>query len=118
MSKKPNEEAVRELAYRLWEQRGRPLGRSEEDWFAAEKRLSGDAAANSRIVDDSVKASFPASDAPSTQLGDQPPSNAEEKWAAADAARKKRRGKKTPEDAVRAQDGQGNGRDERRGAPR
>jgi hypothetical protein len=120
MSKQPNEEAVRELAYRLWEQRGRPHGRSEEDWFAAEKRLAGDSGASSRGVDESVKESFPASDAPASNLPDQPPVNAEEKWAAAEAARKKRRATKKKaagDETARAQTGQGNGRDERRGSP-
>jgi hypothetical protein len=28
------------LAYRLWEQRGRPYGSPDVDWFAAEKALS------------------------------------------------------------------------------
>jgi hypothetical protein len=119
-SKKPNEEAVRQLAYRLWEQRGRPHGRSEEDWFAAEKRLGGASAADSRGVDESVKESFPASDAPASKLPDQPPVNAEEKWAAAEAARKNRRATKKKavgDDASRAQSGQGNGRGERRGSP-
>ncbi|HEX5046101.1 MAG TPA: DUF2934 domain-containing protein [Gammaproteobacteria bacterium] len=96
MSKKPSEEEVRQLAHRLWEQRGRPQGRSEEDWYAAEKRLSGEGAADSRAVDESVKESFPASDAPGSNLPDQPPANAEEKWAA--AARKKRPKKKSAND--------------------
>lgn len=94
MSKKPSEEAVRELAHRLWEQRGRPHGRAEEDWFAAEKRLRGEGAADSRAVDESIRESFPASDAPSNSPPDQPPVNAEEKWAAAESARKKPRAKK------------------------
>ena len=96
MSKHPNEEAVRELAHRLWEQRGRPHGRPEEDWFAAERRLRGEGAADSRAVDESSKESFPASDAPSSNLPDQPPVNAEEKWAATDSARKKGRARKNP----------------------
>jgi hypothetical protein len=29
-----------QLAYDLWERRGRPLGSPEVDWFAAEKALS------------------------------------------------------------------------------
>jgi hypothetical protein len=29
------EEAIRRLAYELWEQAGRPDGRSDEFWFAA-----------------------------------------------------------------------------------
>lgn len=98
MSKKPSEEAVRELAYRLWEQRGRPRGRGEEDWLAAEKRLRGEGAADSRAVDESIKESFPASDAPSSSPPDRPPVNAEEKWAAADSAREKRRAKKNASD--------------------
>ena len=27
------------LAYELWEERGRPSGSSEEDWFRAERQL-------------------------------------------------------------------------------
>ena len=27
------------LAYQLWEERGRPLGSSKEDWFQAEQQL-------------------------------------------------------------------------------
>ena len=30
-------EFVAKLAYKLWEQRGRPLGSPEVDWFAAEQ---------------------------------------------------------------------------------
>jgi Protein of unknown function (DUF2934) len=30
---------VEKLAYQFWEQRGRPLGSSEEDWFRAEQEL-------------------------------------------------------------------------------
>ena len=30
---------IEELAYRLWEERGRPLGSPEEDWFRAEEFL-------------------------------------------------------------------------------
>lgn len=32
-------EIVRELAYQHWENRGRPLGSPEVDWFAAEEAL-------------------------------------------------------------------------------
>jgi hypothetical protein len=118
MTKKPDEQAVRELAYRLWEQRGCPDGRSEEDWLAAEKRLSGEGAADSRAVDESIRASFPASDAPSTHLPDQPPVNAEEKWAAAESAPKKRRAKKTAGDEpARTKTGQNDGRGEGRRTP-
>jgi len=35
----PEEEAVRALAYRLWEQRGKLDGLAEQDWFEAERQL-------------------------------------------------------------------------------
>jgi hypothetical protein len=38
--KTPHPEAVRELAYWLWEQAGRPEGQSERFWVAAEDKLS------------------------------------------------------------------------------
>ena len=85
----PDQNSVRELAYRLWEERGRPQGRPEEDWYAAERRLS-DPAARSKLVDEAVKESFPASDPPATGLPDEPPANAEEKWAARSATRSRK----------------------------
>lgn len=36
-----DDEDVRVLAYRLWEDDGRPQGRSEEFWFRALDQLSG-----------------------------------------------------------------------------
>jgi hypothetical protein len=30
---------IEKLAYQFWEERGRPLGSSEEDWFRAERQL-------------------------------------------------------------------------------
>ena len=30
---------IEKLAYQFWEERGRPLGSSEEDWFRAEREL-------------------------------------------------------------------------------
>ena len=84
--------SVQQLAYELGEKRGRPEGSAEEDWYAAERQLGR---SQSRAVDESVKESFPASDSPASGLPDEPPVNAEEKWAAADAvqqAEKKRRG--------------------------
>jgi hypothetical protein len=66
----------RELAYRLWEERGRPHGRPEEDWFEAERRLRSDQhEAESAAVDEAVRGSFPASDPPSTNVPDKPPVN-------------------------------------------
>ena len=38
------EQRIREWAYRLWEEAGRPHGRSEEFWFAARNEIEGDAA--------------------------------------------------------------------------
>ena len=35
-------------AYQLWEQRGRPWGTAEIDWFAAEREISEDHHANSQ----------------------------------------------------------------------
>ncbi len=32
-------EFVAKLAYKLWEERGRPLGSPEVDWFAAERTV-------------------------------------------------------------------------------
>ena len=32
-------EFVAKLAYRLWEERGRPFGSPEVDWFAAERAM-------------------------------------------------------------------------------
>jgi uncharacterized membrane protein len=43
-------------------------------------------AAQSNAVDESVEQSFPASDPPASHLPDDPPSNAEAKWAAARTA--------------------------------
>jgi hypothetical protein len=74
----------RELAYRLWEERGRPVGRPEEDWFEAERRLlSGQHEAESAAVDEAVRESFPASDPPSTNVPDKPPVNARKRRASA-----------------------------------
>ena len=68
----------RELAYRLWEERGRPLGRADEDWFEAERRLrSGDHDAESKTVDEAARESFPASDPPSIHIPDKKPVNSD-----------------------------------------
>ena len=34
-------EFVAKLAYRLWEERGRPFGSPQVDWFAAERAMYG-----------------------------------------------------------------------------
>jgi len=73
----------RELAYRLWEERGRPVGRPEEDWFEAERRLLSDQhEAESAAVDEAARESFPASDPPSTGVPDRPPVNGRKRKAA------------------------------------
>ena len=81
----------RELAYRLWEERGRPEGRAEEDWFEAERRLrSAQHQAESAAVDEAARESFPASDPPSTHVAGQAARQREEAQglgAAAAAAR-------------------------------
>lgn len=92
-----DKKTVQQLAYELWEKRGRPDGSADEDWYAAEHELGG---GRSRGVDESVRESFPASDPPASGMRDEPPANAEEKWAAAGAAgqqaeRKSRAGKRS-----------------------
>jgi len=37
---RPLHEEIAQRAYELWEQRGRPNGSREEDWFRAESELS------------------------------------------------------------------------------
>ena len=37
----PTHEDVARLAYRLWEERGAPIGSPEVDWARAEEELSG-----------------------------------------------------------------------------
>ena len=72
----------RELAYRLWEERGRPQGRPDEVWFEAERRLRSDQhEADSAAVDEAARESFPASDPPSPGLPDRPPVNAKKRKA-------------------------------------
>jgi hypothetical protein len=91
-----DEQAIRRLAYELWQARGCPEGSAAADWFAAERRLSGQQRADSRAIDEAAKESFPASDPPAPPLPDKPPANAEEKWAAAEVAESRSRGKKPP----------------------
>ena len=71
-----------ELAYRLWEERGRPEGRPDEDWYEAERRLRSDQHdSESAAVDEAALESFPASDPPATGLPDKPPANARKRKA-------------------------------------
>jgi Protein of unknown function (DUF2934) len=87
MNMQPDHRDIRELAYSLWEQRGKPEGGDQKDWFEAERLLGVQPRIDSQRVDESVRESFPASDAPATGLPDKPPANADEKWAAADSAK-------------------------------
>ncbi|MHB1303070.1 MAG: DUF2934 domain-containing protein [Acidiphilium sp.] len=50
-----DEQEVRDLAYRLWEEAGKPEGRHDEFWHKARERLAEQSTADS----------FPASDPPS-----------------------------------------------------
>ena len=93
MNRQPDPQAVRDLAYSLWEQRGKPEGDAQEHWFEAERLLGGGRRTDSQRVDESVRESFPASDAPASGLPDKRPANADGKWAAADAAKQPRKGR-------------------------
>jgi hypothetical protein len=91
MNRQPDPQAVRDLAYSLWEQRGKPEGDAERFWFEAERLLGAQPRTDSQRVDESVRESFPASDAPASGLPDKRPANADSKWAAADAAKQPRK---------------------------
>ena len=91
----PDQQRIRDLAYRLWQQRGCPQGRPDDDWFAAERQLSGQKAES--LIDEAAKGSFPSSDPPATGLPDNPPANAEEKWAAVKAKRSRKKRTKSSE---------------------
>ena len=43
-------EFVEKLAYKLWEQRGRPLGSPDVDWFAAEQAVYASLVASGMIT--------------------------------------------------------------------
>jgi hypothetical protein len=108
MRPRVDEQKIRELAYRIWESEGKRSGCSEDDWFRAENQLLSAELASHQPgpsgVDESVKESFPASDAPSSHLPDEPPINADAKWAAAAAAAEEaQRMEAQPDQALSAQ---------------
>ena len=87
MSPRPDPEAIRMRAYELWNARGCADGYAEEDWFQAERELLDEqnpavTPSPTQAVDESVQGTFPASDPPASRIPDEPPVNAEEKWAA------------------------------------
>jgi hypothetical protein len=96
MNRQPDPQAVRDLAYSLWEQRGKPDGDADGHWFEAERLLGAGRRTDNQRVDESVRESFPASDAPASGLPDKPPANADSKWAAADAAKQPRKSRVRP----------------------
>ncbi len=103
MSANISSDAVRELAYQLWQERGGAGGSPEDDWRRAEEILSEEQRASvqdsalqqvaggappeqtksAADVDRAVEESFPASDPPAVHVNDEPPVNANAKWRAA-----------------------------------
>ncbi len=78
-------QSIAELAYHLWNARGRPHGSEEEDWLEAERQLSAaeDAGPESGGSDDAITRSpreiLPASNAATSSIPDAPPSNPKDK---------------------------------------
>jgi hypothetical protein len=87
-----SKKSIAELAYQLWNARGRPHGSEEDDWLEAERQLTTAPQADRNgggredDIDDSLKDTFPASDPPASHIPDLPPSNAADKWSAAGKA--------------------------------
>jgi hypothetical protein len=83
MSTQPEVDAIQAMAYRIWEERGRPADSSDDCWREAEQRCREEHGKSAKATDDALKASFPASDPPASHLPDEVPVNAEDKWVAA-----------------------------------
>jgi Inner membrane protein YgaP-like, transmembrane domain len=62
--------------------------RARPETIAEPPVVSPRASTHTTRLDDALEGSFPASDPLASQLPDEPPSNAEEKWAAANASAK------------------------------
>jgi hypothetical protein len=78
-----SKQSIAELAYHLWNARGRPHGSEEEDWLEAERRLAAakqadrDGGGREETADATPKGGFPARDpAAAARPVDSPPSNA------------------------------------------
>ncbi len=50
----PTEQDIRERAHRLWEQAGKPEGREEEFWHAAEQKLRNEDKSNTLRTPDTL----------------------------------------------------------------
>ncbi|MGT2502105.1 DUF2934 domain-containing protein [Bradyrhizobium guangxiense] len=50
----PTEQEIRERAHRLWEQAGRPEGREDEFWRAAEQELRNEDKSNTLRTPDTL----------------------------------------------------------------
>jgi len=110
MSGNNSPDAVRALAYQLWQERGGTGGSPDDDWLRAEEILrdghraavqdaaldevtgtgaaAGEPHKATEVLDAAVEESFPASDPPAVHVKDEPPSNAGAKWKAAKNAKR------------------------------
>ena len=85
MSPTPDPRAIRELAYRLWEEQGREAGSAEAHWLEAERQLTRVHEEFTRSATRSPNAGAATLRDPSTEYSpEHPPVNAEFKWAAAE----------------------------------
>jgi len=70
-------EMIRALAYRLWEQRGRPHGSAEIDWAEAERRLRPSDAAADEAAHQKASTAPSERTAAADALPNRPPKNVE-----------------------------------------